>query len=167
MNIGWMLPKEAYSWIESNIPSGSIIVELGSGHGSIRLSEEYEVWSIEHDEDWIGIASVNYIHAPLVPLSNDSEKLWYDPIMINAEIPSNYDMLLIDGPTGDIGRSGILSHLDIFSLDVPILVDDVQRNDEMHIALELSRITGHTLSIIDCEIMDESIRKFAILTNNS
>jgi len=164
---GWVLPEEAFLWIESNIPQGSIIVELGSGHGSIRLSENYEVWSIEHDEGWIGIAPVHYIHAPLVLLSDESEKSWYDSTIIAAGLPRKYDLLLIDGPTGDIGRSGILSNLDIFSLEVPILVDDVQRDDEMHLALELSRISGHSLRIIDCENTDEAIRKFAILINNS
>ena len=38
MNAGWMLPNEAFSWIEERIPSGAVVIEFGSGDGSVRLS---------------------------------------------------------------------------------------------------------------------------------
>ena len=53
MSGGWALPDKAFQWIEENIPFGSNIVELGSGHGSMRLSQNYQLWSIEHDEAWL------------------------------------------------------------------------------------------------------------------
>ena len=53
MNAGWMLPNEAFSWIEERIPSGAVVIEFGSGDGSVRLSERFELYSVEHNEDWL------------------------------------------------------------------------------------------------------------------
>ena len=44
MNAGWMLPNEAFSWIEERIPSGAVVIEFGSGDGSVRLSERFELY---------------------------------------------------------------------------------------------------------------------------
>ena len=79
MDSGWSLPKKAFQWIEENIAFGSNIVELGSGHGSIRLTENYHVWSVEHDKQWLNISPSNYIHAEITPYSiNGKEGFWYN-----------------------------------------------------------------------------------------
>ena len=39
MNKGWMLPIEAFEWVEKNIPEGSTVLEFGSGDGSQRLAD--------------------------------------------------------------------------------------------------------------------------------
>ena len=74
MNSGWELPEKAFKWIEENIPFGSNIVELGSGKGTLRLSENYNVWSIEHDEEWLNLSS-SIIHAEIIPYSKMVEKV--------------------------------------------------------------------------------------------
>ena len=50
--------------------------------------------------------------------------------------------MIIDGPNGNIGRSGILSHLDLFSWDYPILIDDLQREKEFELSQRLSKKLG-------------------------
>ena len=66
MNPGWMLPKAAVQWIEKNIDAGENILEFGSGDGSQQLAENYELFSIEHDVNWLGKTQSTYIHAPIV-----------------------------------------------------------------------------------------------------
>ena len=60
-----------------------------------------------------------------------------------------YDMILVDGPPGwknsashdkTIGRAGFLKHIDLFNTDVPIIIDDINRNPEM---ILLEKISVH------------------------
>ena len=46
---GWALSKEAFEWIDAHLEPRDHILELGSGHGSVILSEKYRVSSVEHD----------------------------------------------------------------------------------------------------------------------
>jgi hypothetical protein len=46
----WMFSSEVFNWIDENIPQGSLILEFGSGKGSIELSKKFDLISIEHDE---------------------------------------------------------------------------------------------------------------------
>ena len=139
MRGGWALPDKAFQWIEENIPFGSNIVELGSGHGSARLSQNYQLWSIEHDEAWLGISSGTYIHAEIVPFSiNDQKGEWYNPEKFNNSLPEKYALLIIDGPPSAIGRNGILAHQELFNWDCHILVDDTHRPEDKLIAEQLS-----------------------------
>ena len=78
---------ELQDWIFNNLPEGSKILEFGSGYGTIKLAEQYEVTSVEDNEEWLYLAQNNtYIYAPLV---ND----WYDwqalDILKNDIIPSS------------------------------------------------------------------------------
>ena len=132
---GWELPEKGFLWIEENIPFGSRIVELGSGDGSNRLSEHYELWSIEHDENWIGLCPCNYIHAEVKPYSKDGEDgLWYNPEKIKNALPDDYSLIIIDGPPSTIGRRGILSHQELFNWNCYVLVDDTHRPEEKEIS---------------------------------
>ena len=139
MDPGWSLPKKAFQWIEENIAFGSNIVELGSGHGSTRLSENYHVWSIEHDEQWLNISSSNYIHAEIIRYSiNGKERFWYNPEKIKNALPQKYSLLIIDGPPSTIGRHGVLDFQEIFDWNCHILVDDTHRTEDKLIADELT-----------------------------
>ena len=106
--------------------SNSTIVELGSGNGTNRLVSEYTVYSIEDDEKWVGYCEgSNYIHAPLINLDDSEEPVrWYDPAILKKSLPESYDLVLIDGPAGKKGRSGLLSNLHLFRTDVPFVIDD-------------------------------------------
>ena len=139
MNPGWALPSKAFQWIENNIPFGRNIVELGSGHGSLRLSKNYRLWSIEHDEAWLHISPSNYIHAEIIPYSvNGLEGSWYNPEKIEQALPKEYDLLIIDGPPSSVGRNGVLVYQDLFDWSGYILIDDTHRPQDKLLADQIA-----------------------------
>ena len=173
MNInGWMLPPEALSYIVENLPSGSRILEFGSGNGSITLSESYHVTSIEHDQLWLNVAPVKYIHAPIVDnevSAQCGESGWYDIDVIRRHSPFDVDFVIIDGPPGDIGRRGLLAHLDILPPDVDLMVDDVDREDERALMEGLVEKLGLAPKIFESGLTrgDGTPRAFAILSKTT
>lgn len=139
MNSGWALPNRAFQWIEENIPFGQNIVELGSGEGSSRISKNYELWSIEHNETWLHTSSSNYIHAEIIPYSvNGSEGFWYNPEKIKQALPKEYDLLIIDGPPSTVGREGVLVHHELFSWSGYVLIDDTHRSQDKLLADQIA-----------------------------
>ena len=132
----WSISPELFSWIRANLPKGKTILELGSGRGTVELLKYYNVYSVEHNPDWIGYAKKgNYIYAPIVEYDKCR---WYD--ISKLILPEDYDLILVDGPTGSIGREGFLINRHLFNLNVPIIIDDVQRQPEKHMAETLSMI---------------------------
>ena len=129
---GWMLPEEVFDWINNNITTGSCILEFGSGNGSKILSKKYDLISIEHDERWMNMSTGRYIHAEITEnhySSKFSQKGWYDFEKI-TDLPSTVELIIIDGPPGEIGRAGILDVLEDLPFAKWILVDDTDRTDE-------------------------------------
>ena len=63
------------------------------------------------------------------------------------EIDKRYDLIIIDGPPGTIGRSGVLEHTYLLQKSGAILVDDVQRISEHNLALELASLLHGTITI--------------------
>ena len=144
MNLGWMLPDEVMSWIFVNIPKGSTILEFGSGQGSVKLSMHYDLISVEHNEEWIGLSSGEYIHAEIIenPISKRfGQKGWYDPKKL-LDLPSFVDVIIIDGPPGDVGRIGILDHIELLPAFKYCIVDDTDREEE-------SLLLGKLMSVVD------------------
>ena len=94
----WMMPSDALEWIENNIPHGSYILEFGSGEGSSRLSQNFSLFSVEHDPEWISKYETNYIYAP-IKLHSKSSQLnsigWYDADEIYSKLPNNHFSLII------------------------------------------------------------------------
>lgn len=134
------------------LPEGATILELGSGAGTVYLARFYEMFSIESEPSWIGLADSAYLHAPIV----DG---WYDRGIVETITHLRYDFLLIDGPFGGIARrSAMLASIHCFDLSVPILVDDAERPDERRLADELARLTGRT-----ARVMQDGVKQFAIL----
>jgi SAM-dependent methyltransferase len=140
----WMLPKEAIEWIFENVPEGSTILELGSGYGTEILSKSYKMYSIEQNEDWLNKFDSNYIYAPIVDGFYSRECL--------KNITKEYDLLIIDGPTKlSGGRLGLIENIDLFNLDCDILIDDVHREDELKLLIEISKILKKDYIIIFCD----------------
>ena len=128
---GWAIGEAVYNWIVENIPAGSIIIELGSGSGSHELGKLYRIFCVEHDLKYVGLYdNINYIYAPIL----DG---WYDPQFI-ALLPNSAALLIIDAPPAVIGRGGFLKYSDLFNTDIPILVDDTNRAEELQLAEDLS-----------------------------
>ena len=133
----WAITEQLFITILSMLPVGATILELGSGTGTQELSRYYRVHSIEHDPEWLDKSSAHYIHAPLI------DDYWYDSALLAEALNSlSYDLLLIDGPPQH-RRAGIIDHFDLFIHDIPIIFDDIVRDEDAYvmskIAAELKR----------------------------
>jgi len=121
---------------------GSSILEFGSGFGSKLISEHRTISCIEHNKKFINLfEGVNYVYAPLAmidPFVGFEETKWYDFEEITTALPNKIDMIIIDGPPQDIGRSGVLRHLDRFSETKFWIIDDIQREKDQKLANYIS-----------------------------
>ena len=152
---GWAIGSKLAAWIASNIPQGSTVLEFGSGTGSHELGKFYKMHCVEHDEQWLNkFDNLQYYHAPIV----DG---WYDTSVLE-KLPTDYDLLIIDGPPGGIGRGGIVNHLDRLNLNVPIVIDDVERKAEYDVYLKVKEFVG------DCEevVLTENNKQTIVLLPN-
>ena len=140
-NEGWMMPRAARAWIEQHISKGSTILEFGSGDGSEGLARRYNLYSIEHDPTYIGKTKSNYIHASIVQNKSSTlkgEQGWYDPALFD-QIPETFQLIIVDGPPGKIGRSGLLEYLHLMPNWTYMLVDDTDRIEEQELVTELCK----------------------------
>ncbi len=144
---GFSMGFNMYRWIRLNLPKDSTILELGSGAVSELLDLDYKLISVEHDPAYVNKYHNNYIYAPI-------KDGWYDV----KDLP-DYDLLIIDGPTGKIGREGVLDNLHLFNLSKPIIVDDIGRSKEMMIAKKLEEVTGRTMK----DYKDQHEKRFCIV----
>lgn len=167
MNSGWMLPEEAFEYIEKNVEEHSVIIEFGSGEGSQRLADRFELWSIEHDPLWLHRSSSNYLYAEIVSneASNEfGEKGWYNAECL-AQLPKKAALLIVDGPPGSIGRRGLLHWLHELPEVRTILVDDVDREPERVLAERLHQFYDCEIEYFVSEQLKATgeLRKFAVL----
>ena len=132
--LNWSIDKETYEWIKRNIRKGSTILELGSGGGTIDLAKDYKVYSVEHDKEWLNLSpNTKYIYAPI-------KNNWYDVDVLRKELPKKYDLIIVDGPPGYIGRKGFYENLKkLFDTKAIILVDDTNRGMEKQLIENISK----------------------------
>lgn len=147
----WAISTELFNWIRENLPDGKTILELGSGTGTIELCKHYTVFSVEHNPEWLNRSESNYIFAPIV----DG---WYEIEVLKIGLPLHYDMLLIDGPTGIIGRQKFFDNLNLFNCNVPIIFDDTHRHAEHELAIK----TAIALKT-DCKQYNSAQKSFTVL----
>lgn len=134
----YQLHPLALQKIKQEVEPGSTIIELGSGRGTENLAKDYVVYTVEHDKQWAIYKShpkIKQVHAPIV-------FGWYENDKIGGWLPESYDLIIIDGPPGEIGRAGILKHLDLFNWDAAVLIDDVNRSPEMALASQIAAHVG-------------------------
>ena len=126
-------------YIRKILPNGKTILELGSGHATNLLSENYKMYSIEDNLNWVNRYNSTYLHVPIKkydttwtpPDLTGPNNSWYDPNILEQKLTKDiqYDLLLVDGPSGLFGRGGFLKHLDLFNTNVPIIIDDIHREE--------------------------------------
>ena len=113
-------------------------LEFGSGLSTIGFDRQGTIHTaIEHDRKWIERVrsqlkgdKVEIIHAPI---KND----WYD---WRPPFGTLYDVILIDGPPGSIGREGCVEIVkEILAPGGVIYIDDTHREAERSLSDELSR----------------------------
>ena len=153
---GWAFDIAVIEWIREHLASGSTILELGSGPGTGVLAERYRMFSVENSLDWVGKYDSTYIHAPLVggrgPIRCRTARrwAWYDTDVLRREMPSEYDMILVDGPPGFIGRGGFLTNIHLFRRDVPILLDDTNRPEDAALRDRVAAAIGRDWEEFEC-----------------
>jgi len=127
------IEKIVFDFIRENLTPGSTILELGSGDAStFHFTKRYRVYSVESDPEWVGRYPSAYIYAPI----RDG---WYDTEILRTGLPTEYDMIFVDGPLGksetQVGRGPFLDHRSLFRRDVPIVFHDTFRADEKKLAI--------------------------------
>ena len=174
---GWAIEESCFNLIKEILPEGKTILEMGSGYGTDILSKYYNMISVENQPEWVGKYNSNYIEVPIKNYEKDTinteglfkdEKEskytppdlpgehsltqigWYDYKILNEKIKDlKYDLILIDGPNGAIGRGGFLKHIDIFNTKVPIIFDDINREAERKMMERVSEIIDRPFNILD------------------
>jgi len=135
---GSAIERPLFEWVVRNLPPGSTILEFGSGSGSTKnFSRFYKMYSVEDKIEFVGLYDSTYIHAPI----RDG---WYDLDILRRELPCHYDLILVDGPTGEGNRWGFYHQLALFNTRVPIVFDDTLRKAEMDMMLVTARDLGKT-----------------------
>lgn len=139
----WQLGEKAETWIYQKFQNkNATILEFGCGKGTEARSSTHQITVIEHDIDYI-TNEANCILAKIRPnefSEKYNEKGWYDAEVIELLRGKKFDLIIIDGPPGSIGRSGILAHPWIFELSPVILVDDTHRDPERNLAQMISKL---------------------------
>ena len=145
----YSVDRELIDRMRTLVPSG-VLLEFGSGRATEIFSKYYNVYSVEENSEWLNKYRSTYIHAPI-------KNGWYDRSILEKELPQNYDVILIDGPTSpeSQGRQNIrqqfLTHIDLFNTKIPIFVDDIHRDAEASLLESLSREVGRTPTIVEAK----------------
>ena len=146
MGLGtYWISNHCVELISELLPTGGTILEFGSGYGTETLCKNgYKVYSIEQNERWVGKFSSTYIYAPIV-------NGWYDTKIVEEQLPEKYDLLLIDGPQTK-GRSKFIENIKLFEPlihNIPIIIDDINRDEEKILADELSKYLNKSYTILE------------------
>lgn len=155
---GVSLSSDSISFIKSILPEESTILEMGSGAGTIELSKYYKMFSIENQPEWMDRYTeyTTYINCDTKYYDNVFTKpdvlgpqtAWYNPDQLFSNLPEKYDLILIDGPGGGYGRGGFLKHIDKFNINIPIVVDDIQRPAEMDLLIKVSQYLNRPYKVL-------------------
>ena len=131
---GMAISQELYKYINDTLPKGSTILELGSGFGTGELAKTFTMFSIEHDKAWVNKFNSTYIYATIKQYTDQEipygRPNWYDIEVLKKEMPESYDLILIDGPLGKIGREGFHGFLNLFNTEAVMIFDDIGRDGE-------------------------------------
>lgn len=176
---GWSITEACFNYIKDLLPEGKVILELGSGWTTGELAKYYKMYSIESEQKWVDKYDSTYIYAPIKKYNKGStdswwdededipfvapegippekgkgiQSSWFDPDKIKSNLPEKYDLILVDGPNGRYGRGGFYTYLDWFKKDVPIIIDDINRNSERVLLEKVSEKLGREYVILEDKV---------------
>lgn len=140
------ISKLMLQFMIQTIPKGSTILEFGSGRGTQKLSETFNMLSIEESLDWVGRYDSEYAHVEI-------ENGWYDTDKVNDFIKNKtYDAILIDGPGAGV-RNKIVDLISSGKLklntDVHIIIDDAEREDGYELSITMSNLLKRECKVVE------------------
>ena len=115
------ISRELFDCIRHFVPSGSALLEFGSGWGTGQLAEHYKMISIEDHGNFLNLYNSQYIYAPRI----DN---WYGMEKIREELKSPYDGVLVDGNSDDSRLQGLIANASFFNWEIPWFFDDLNIN---------------------------------------
>tara|TARA_R110002050_G_C8962233_1_gene514562 strand:+ start:7867 stop:8388 length:522 start_codon:yes stop_codon:yes gene_type:complete len=147
-------------FIREILPAGSTILEFGSGPGStVVLSEWYTLYSVENQKEWMSRYPVCATYINCREKMYDEEytapfeyqKGWYHPDDLLPNLPEKYDLILVDGPgCSRWGRGGFYKHIESFNTDVPMIFDDIHKDDKAKLVIEkVSDYVGRPWKVLE------------------
>lgn len=140
---GYSIDEECFEVVKSLMPAGGTLLEIGSGAVTSEFTKHFEVFSIEEDVAYLGLAEMShYIHAPIV----DG---WYDRSVLKSSLPEIYHVLLVDGPKTrpDASRMGFWENRDLFNLSIPMVFDDINRTAPREVFDRIGKLIGSEGSV--------------------
>lgn len=117
----YSISKELFDCIGYYIPSGSTVLEFGSGFATGELCKKYSVISIEDDERFLNLYPTHYVYAGRTRVPYN----WYDMDEIKKSLTMGYDAVLVDGNSDDGRLKGLIANSDFFNWDIPWFFDDL------------------------------------------
>lgn len=142
---GWSIEKELLAFIERLLTPGKKILEFGSGMGTEALLRKFNVVSLEHDPHYLIKRAPNH-ECRYAPIENG----WYNREVVRTTLNEVfYDLILIDGPPGNL-RKGILDFTEAFAqLTSPIIFDDMDRIEDQEIMETFCKTTNRRYRIFE------------------
>jgi hypothetical protein len=132
---GNSISRLLFDYLLEVLSEGKTILELGSGWGTGKLMEHWNVWSIESEPEWYG--KYNKTQSLFVPITEKGGWYNYDKMKeVMAGLVNDYDLLLVDGPWG--GRAKFVDNFWMFNHTTPIVLDDVRRKEGRDIIKAIS-----------------------------
>jgi len=151
-NEGWSgLSAYLQSCLQHSYKTDGYILECGSGLSTILMGivakqKGVKLVSLENSKKWMkrtgwylkhfNISNASIMYSPIVD-RGDYE--WYK--IDENSLPDKVSLVILDGPPGEIkgGRTGFFPECsNIIKKDTIILVDDVEREDEMGMVSDFS-----------------------------
>ena len=146
----WAISRRLWDVMRPMLSAGMVTLETGSGLSTLLVEAAgCRHTALEHDEEHAAPSDCVVV-APLV-----GKPPWYD-----WEPAHPFDLILIDGPPGHVGRSGILRVFDrLIARSTIVVVDDTHRCEEKRLADTLCQKYG-----FEQQFYGEPQKSFSVLT---
>jgi hypothetical protein len=132
---GNSISRDLYDYLLDTLPEGKTILELGSGWGTSQLLQHWNVWSVENNKKWFQMYNPQSVFIPITDGWYDYDQIKY--FMHN--MMGEYDLLLVDGPYDN--RGPLVDNYHLFDHDprIPIVFDDIKREEGTEIMKAISK----------------------------
>jgi len=141
----FMISNEAWGIIRESLEGASAVLEFGSGLSTwlIQTQDINHHIALESSPTWFDavidspFAQDADIRLKELKRHNQNEDPTYRFSTTNMDI--RFDLLLIDGPVGEVGRSGALLMLELMASSGTVIVDDTHRKAEAELVIKITK----------------------------